>query len=110
MSTTPNRLRKKEVKIRLSESEYDEFMKRKPEGLPLAEWVRSVCLNQEIRHAKKIKIADPNLLTSLARIGNNMNQIAKRLNAQKNEPLQLKTLVELSVIKDNLEALKKAHL
>lgn len=73
--------RKKEIKIRVTESEYEALLSRKDGAL--AVWMRQVCLGEQIRTAVKPPEIDPKFLYQLAAIGNNVNQIAKNLNRGK---------------------------
>lgn len=77
--TAKGKIRERTIKIRLSHSEYDQLQNRKI-GKELATWIRTVALGEKVR--KPIPTADPKLLTQLARIGGNMNQIASVANAQ----------------------------
>ena len=84
---TPKKIkREKSIKIRLTEEEHQKLMELK-DGIELATWIRTTCLNIENleqgnqRKAKPpIKQADPQVLKELNRIGVNMNQIAKAIN------------------------------
>lgn len=71
--------RKRAIKIRLSENEYQALQAKK--GKPrLAQWLRELALEQE--PARTIKAADPQLLYELNRIGVNLNQIARYCNSR----------------------------
>lgn len=107
--TAPKRLRNREIKIRLTDDEYADFQLRKPTNLRLAEWVRMVCLEQEIKQSKKMVTADPDLLIAIARVGNNLNQIAKIANTNKNEPMGLAVLCELEQIRISLNITLRHH-
>lgn len=65
-----------EVKIRLTETEWNELQQRKTKSL--AGWLRELGLG-----AVPIRQADPDLIRHLARIGSNLNQIARHANTQK---------------------------
>ena len=60
-----------EVKIRLTETEWNELQQRKTKSL--AGWLRDLGLG-----AVPIRQADPDLIRHLARIGSNLNQIQAR--------------------------------
>ena len=65
-----------EVKIRLTETEWNELQQRKTKSL--AGWLRDLGLG-----AAPIAQADPELIRHVARIGSNLNQIARHANTQK---------------------------
>ncbi|MDG4949246.1 MobC family plasmid mobilization relaxosome protein (plasmid) [Actinobacillus equuli subsp. haemolyticus] len=71
--------REKEIKIRLTENEYQALLERKTKAR-LAEWVREVALEQQPK--RQPKVIDPALLFELNRIGVNLNQIARQCNSQ----------------------------
>lgn len=68
--------RKKEIKVRLTEKEYEQLLQRKTKPR-LAEWIRETCLGQKPK--KKVATVDPLLLYELNKIGVNLNQIAKKV-------------------------------
>ena len=68
--------RNKEIKIRLTEEEHQALLERMTGG-ELATWMRSVCLDEKPNKKRNYKVADPILLNALARIGGNLNQIAR---------------------------------
>jgi hypothetical protein len=73
----------KTLKVRVSESEYQEIEKRKPENQALADWLRSLAIGEEIqikRQRRPVPVADPELIRHWAKIGGNINQIARALN------------------------------
>jgi hypothetical protein len=77
-------IREKIIKIRVSPEEH-ETLKHICTKVQLAEWMRETCLNTTVDLVNGLKsqsgtIADPNLIRGLAGIGNNMNQIARKLN------------------------------
>lgn len=94
--------RTKEIKIRLTEQEHQNLLQRK--NGELAVWIRTICLEQEIPEPKKIKTADPELLRQLARIGGNLNQIAKHANTEAlgGKIDRLRLLGELATIREQL--------
>ena len=76
----------KTLKIRVSEDEYNEIMKRKTQELSLANWLRLLALDQEIetkRVRRPVPKADPELIREWSKIGSNMNLIARALNLAK---------------------------
>lgn len=68
--------RHREVKIRLTEKEWDELQTRKTKNL--AGWLRDIGLG-----AVPICEADPNLIRQITRMGSNLNQIARHANTEK---------------------------
>lgn len=68
--------RTREVKIRLTDLEWDELQARKTKSL--AGWLRDLGLG-----AVPIRQADPDLIRHIARIGSNLNQVARHANTEK---------------------------
>jgi len=68
--------RNKEIKVRLTEAEYEQLLQRKTKAR-LAEWMRETCLDQ--KPTKRVSTVDPLLLYELNKIGVNLNQIAKKV-------------------------------
>ena len=93
--------RQKIIKIRLTEDEYDELLKRKTEK-SLAPWIRATCLKQAIEDSQIIK-ADPDLVRQIAIIGNNLNQIARHVN--RNREVDFAVSQSLKKIEQSLEGL-----
>lgn len=95
--------RTKEIKIRLTEQEHQALLDRKKGGL--AVWIRTTCLEQDIPEPKKVKTADPELLRQLAKVGGNLNQIAKHANtdALGGKIDRLRLLGELAIIREQLD-------
>jgi len=91
--------RHREIKIRVSEAEYEQLLQRKTKPR-LAEWVRETCLNQ--KPAKRVSTVDPLLLYELNKIGVNLNQIARKVNHSKNN---IEWLVEIIHIEQQLSSL-----
>jgi len=74
--------REKIIKIRVSPDEL-ETLKWRSTKAQLAEWMREQCLNPDgdwVRQTKGPDPVDPALLRQLAGIGNNLNQVARRVN------------------------------
>jgi len=91
--------RSKEIKIRLTEEEYEQLLQRKTKPR-LAEWMRETCLDQKPR--KKVSTVDPLLLYELNKIGVNLNQIAKKIQHSENN---IEWLVEIIHIEQQLTSL-----
>lgn len=92
-------LRTKSIKIRLTETELAQLKERQVGG-ELATWMREVCLGEKKR--KMIKTADPELLRQLAKIGGNLNQIAKHMNTFSDQVEQIKIYGLLAEIQNQL--------
>lgn len=102
--------RTKEIKIRLTEQEYQALLDRKKGEL--AVWIRTTCLDQDIPEPKKVKTADPELLRQLAKIGGNLNQIAKTTNTEqaRGDIINLlRVTAELATIREQLDELLERH-
>lgn len=87
-----------EVKIRLTETEWNELQQRKTKSL--AGWLRDLGLG-----AVPIRQADPDLIRHIARIGSNLNQIARHANTEKQLDVQvLQELAKANALLDQLVA------
>ena len=85
-----------EVKIRLTETEWNELQQRKTKSL--AGWLRDLGLG-----AVPIRQADPDLIRHIARIGSNLNQIARHANTEKQLDVQvLQELAKANALLDQL--------
>lgn len=79
----PEPKRDKIIKVRVSAEEHETLKWRCPKAR-LAEWMREQCLNPDgdwVRQSRGPDPVDPALLRQLAGIGNNLNQIARRVNS-----------------------------
>lgn len=74
--------REKVIKIRVTEEEYT-ALKKSSTKPRLAEWMRDSCLGIKPKKQHKTSPLDPALLRQLSSIGNNLNQIARQINASK---------------------------
>jgi hypothetical protein len=95
--------------IRLTQSEYDQ-LQILAGGKRLASFIRDKCLLDMTNPTTEIVIkSDPRLLQQLARIGNNINQIAKNLNSKTNakNPIDLLSLsTQLQEIQNQLTQIR----
>jgi len=83
MAGAQNRTQKKQMVIRMTESDYEATKKRVAEsGMSQAEYLRQAILNKKIVSTEGMKAVIP----ELKRIGNNLNQIARVANEQRNVP------------------------
>ena len=71
--------RTKEIKIRLTETEHQRLLER-CDRTHLAEWLRQLGLGEHTSRKRRIPDVAPELLRQVSGIGNNLNQIARRLN------------------------------
>lgn len=102
MSKKPIVKRQKEIKIRLTEAEHQALLERMTGG-ELATWIRQTCLEEQPNKKRNYKIADPELLSALGRIGGNLNQIARQANTVESDIEKLRTFAELAMIRDQLQ-------
>ena len=77
-------------------------------GVSLSELVRSALGGQRLRKRREPPRVDPDLLRELARMGNNLNQLARATNRRKPVPATA-LLVRLIEIDRELSALRAAH-
>ena len=105
--------REKIIKIRVSSEEL-ETLKFNSTKVQLAEWMRETCLNPGqvdlVRDLVQPEPVDPALLRALAGIGNNMNQIARRINTGEWDSLDVvKIVAALGAIERELAELRALH-
>ena len=105
--------REKIIKIRVSPEEL-ETLKFNSTKVQLAEWMRETCLNPGqvdlVRDLVQPEPVDPALLRALAGIGNNMNQIARRINTGEWDSLDVVKIVSaLSAVERELAELRALH-
>lgn len=68
------------LKIRVSDDELSQLRERSPaNSRGLSPWIRSLALGQPEKK-DRFPPVDPKLITTLSRIGNNLNQLAHRAN------------------------------
>jgi len=91
--------RNKEIKVRLTEEEYEQLLQRKTKPR-LAEWIRETCLDQKPK--KQVSTIDPLLLYELNKIGVNLNQITKKINSSENN---VEWLIKIIHIEQHLASL-----
>jgi hypothetical protein len=97
------------IKIRVTESEYNELVARcrKPR---LAEWMREHCLGTKVPRANAVPNVDPALLRQLAGMGNNLNQIARDIHSQEWKPVDcIQVIAALTSIQRELALIKSEN-
>lgn len=102
----PKRL--KTIKVRVTETEWASLRATCPKA-QLAEWMREHCLGvvPQLRRTPPATI-DPALLRQVAGIGNNLNQIARRINASPLTTLdKVEYLAALAAVARELEGLRR---
>jgi hypothetical protein len=93
--------------IRLSAAERETIgSEAKKLGLSPSEYVRLCALRGTVRIVSGSRKADPALMLNLLAIGNNLNQIARKMNAEGRAPDHLEET--LSVLRDLLTEAGKA--
>lgn len=107
-SHASNQKRTKQVVIRMTDDEHCRLMDKKTNAR-LATWVREFCLERPTKKNKRVKIADPNLLAQLARIGGNLNQIAKQANTVGSDFEKIRAFGLLTEIQSQLDELLVRH-
>lgn len=78
-SAEPMEKRTKEIKIRMTETEHQRLLER-CDRLHLAEWLRQLGLGEQTSRKRPAPEVAPELLRQVSGMGNNLNQIARRLN------------------------------
>ena len=71
--------RNKMLTMWVTEDEHRRLLER-CDGRPLAAWMRQTCLDEKPARTGKLPSISPALLRQLAGMGNNLNQIARRVN------------------------------
>lgn len=100
--------RQKEIKIRCTDEEYLELQQRCTK-LRLAEWMRETCLGSSAKRAPPAPTVAPELLRQLAGMGNNLNQIARVVNANSGAVDRAAIMGALVSIERQLAAIRAEH-
>lgn len=103
-SPQPKQNRTKRIIIRLTEQEHQQLLAKK-ERAGLATWIREHCLASQTEKKKAVKTADPKLLVQLAKIGGNLNQIAKQANTLDSDLEKVRAFGLLAQIQSQLDEL-----
>ena len=104
MSDTDKQNRTKRIIVRLTEQEHQRLLDRKTKA-GLATWIRETCLDSPTDDRKTVKTADPKLLAQLAKIGGNLNQIAKQANTLDSDFEKIRAFGLLAQIQSQLDEL-----
>ena len=102
--------RTKEIKIRLTETEHQRLLDR-CDRTHLAEWLRQLGLGEHTSRKRRMPGVAPELLRQVSGIGNNLNQIARRLNQLDglNPTERVSLLAVLNSLDRNLGELLEQH-
>ncbi len=102
--------RTREIKIRLTDSEHQRLIER-CDRTHLAEWLRQLGLGEHIARKRRVPDVSPELLRQVSGIGNNLNQIARRLNQLDglNPTERVSLLAVLNSLDRNLGELLEQH-
>lgn len=103
--------RTKEIKIRLTDNEHQRLLERSQKA-HLAEWLRELGLGERTptkRH--KLPDVDPQLFRQIVGTGNNLNQIARKINQMESLTVQdkVRLLSLLTSIDRQLTDLLELH-
>lgn len=97
--------RTKTIRFRVNEEELKAIEERADGNI--SSWLRDLALNQ--RKRRKPKLADPQLLFELNKIGVNLNQIARYCNANFSDVEMVDLLLVLVEIDEDLKALRAKY-
>ncbi len=100
--------RERMLTIRVTDDEHARLLER-CEGKQLAVWMRRVCLGEPVARSGRLPTLAPPLLRQLAAIGNNLNQIARKVNSgQWSSGDRVQVVAALMAIGDELRRLRLA--
>ena len=102
--------RTREIKIRLTDSEHQRLIDR-CDRTHLSEWLRQLGLGEHTARKRRLPDVAPELLRQVSGIGNNLNQIARRLNQLDglNPTERVSLLAVLNSLDRNLGELLEQH-
>ena len=103
-----DKTRQREIKIRCTDEEYQALQQRCTK-LRLAEWMRETCLGSSAKRAPPAPTVAPELLRQLAGMGNNLNQIARVVNANSGTVDRAAIMGALVSIERQLAAIRAEH-
>ncbi|MCB7635933.1 MobC family plasmid mobilization relaxosome protein [Klebsiella pneumoniae] len=93
----------------MTEDEHRRLLER-CDGRQLAAWMRQSCLDEKPARACRLPSISPALLRQLAGMGNNLNQIARKVNAVGAGHDRVQIVAALMAIDAGLERLRHAVL
>ncbi|MCQ1635622.1 MobC family plasmid mobilization relaxosome protein [Escherichia coli] len=94
--------------IRVTDDEHERLLER-CEGKQLAAWMRAVCLGERPARSGKLPTLSPPLLRQFASVGNNLNQIARKINSgQWSGYDRVEVVAALMAIENELRQLRQA--
>lgn len=100
--------RTKMLTLWVTEDEHRRLLER-CDGKQLAAWMRQTCLDERQARSGKLPTLAPALLRQLAGMGNNLNQIARKINGgQWSGHDRVQTVAALMAIDAGLERLRHA--
>lgn len=95
------------VQIQCSEEQRDNWKaKAGASGVSLSEMLRIALEESKLKRRQRIDV-DPNLIRELARIGNNLNQLAHWANQKKSAAQAVEVVSHLSAIENELSSLRR---
>lgn len=98
------------IKIRASEAQRDAWYdKARLKGVTFSELVRQSLDGVRIQRRHQLRSVDPDLLRQLARLGNNLNQLARWANRDQRYVESATVLARLVEIDRELAALRMAY-
>jgi len=89
----------------VTEDEHRRLLER-CDGKQLASWMRQTCLDEKPARAGKLPSISPVLLRQLAGMGNNLNQIARKVNTRGTAQDRVQIIAALMAIDSGLERLR----
>ena len=101
--------RNKMLTMWVTEDEHRRLLER-CDGRQLAAWMRQTCLDEKPARAGRLPSISPALLRQLAGMGNNLNQIARKVNAGGAGHDRVQIVAALMAIDAGLERLRHAVL
>jgi len=97
--------RNKMLTMWVTEDEHRRLLER-CDGKQLASWMRQTCLDEKPARAGKLPSISPALLRQLAGMGNNLNQIARKVNTRGTVQDRVQIIAALMAIDSGLERLR----
>ena len=92
----------------VTEDEHRQLIER-CDGKQLAAWMRQRCLDERPARRQRLPSIDPALLRQLAGLGNNLNQVARKVNAGQFSPAErVQIVATLMSIDAGIERLRHA--